>query len=103
VSNDTFVVGIYFRHRIVSWPFGRLDVTRDEISVRSWPAGRRSAAVPRSDVMAISVNKGRAVSMLRIEDVGGIFAHVAVEMPFGLDRIVDKLKNNGYEITAAAR
>jgi hypothetical protein len=98
------MVGIYFRRRrIVSWPFGRLDVTRDEIGVRSWPVGRRSVAVPRGDVTAISVNKGRAVSILRIEDAGGKFADVAVEMPFGFDRIADYLKNNGYDITGSGR
>jgi hypothetical protein len=98
VSNETFVAGLYFRHRIVSWSFGRLDVTRDDIGVRSWPARRRSAAVPRGDVTAISVKRGRAVSTLRIEDTGGEFADIAIEMPFGLDRIVDKLKSNGYEV-----
>ncbi len=99
MPNDKFIVGIYFHHRIVSWPFGRLDVTPEQIGVRSWPAGRRSVAVPRIDVKAISVKRGRAVSTLRIEDAGDRFADVVVEMPFSVDRIVGRLKNYGYEIT----
>jgi hypothetical protein len=57
--------------------------------------------VPRSEVHAISVKKGRAVSTLKIEDAGGKFANVVVEMPFSVERIVDQLKNYGYATMVA--
>lgn len=103
MSTDTFVVGIYFGHRIVSWPFGRLDITREQIGVRSWPIGRRSVMVPRTGVNAISVKKGRAVSSLKVEDVGAEFANVVVEMPFSVGRIICKCENYGYQITSGGR
>lgn len=103
MANDTFIVGIYFQYRIVSWPFGRLDVTPEGIGVRSWPAGSRSVAAPRSEIKAISVKKGRAVSTLRIEDADGKFANVVVEMTYNVDRIISQLKNYGYEITGRGR
>jgi hypothetical protein len=96
---DTFIVGIYFGHRIVSWPFGRLDVTPDQIAVRSWPTGHRSVAVPFNNVKAINIKKGRALSTLTVEDVVGKFKTVAVEMPFAVNRIATQLKKHGYEVT----
>lgn len=99
---DTFIVGIYFGHRIVSWPFGRIDVSRDRIAVRSWPAGRRSIVVSSIHVKSVALKRGRAVSTLRVDDVEGQFANAVVEIPFGADRIMAQLTSCGYQVGAGA-
>jgi hypothetical protein len=103
MSADKFVVSIYFGNRIVSWPFGRLDITPERIGVRSWPVGRRSITVPKSDVTSISVKKGRAVSTLKIADAEGNLGKVVIELPFSLKRIISQFENYDYQLTDGGR
>jgi hypothetical protein len=99
VPGRTFVVGVWVGRRIVSWPFGRLDVNDDSLGVRSRPAfqlRRREAA--KGSVQAISVERRSGTYLLKIRDTADAFSNIIVQMPVGSAKIVDELRKYGYPI-----
>jgi hypothetical protein len=99
MSTKTFIVGVYVGHRVAGWQFGRIDVSPEALSVRSWPYSRfKKRTIRREAVMAVSVKRRRTVPSFRIEDSEGVFSGIAVEMPFGAQRVLAELERCGYSL-----
>jgi glycerol kinase len=99
-----FAVGVYVGRRIVSWPFGRLDVKDDSLSVRSRPSfqlARREAL--RENVEAISIVKRSGTTLLRIRDTGNVFSDIIVQIPLRSAKIVHELRRQGYPVVEEER
>jgi hypothetical protein len=66
MSGRTFVVGVYVGRRIVSWPFGRLDVNSDSLSVRSRPAFQlRRREAFKGSIEGISIERRSGTTFSR--------------------------------------
>jgi hypothetical protein len=96
---QTFTVGARLGRRVAGWPFGRLDVADDALGLRFRPAGRfspRSAA--KDTVVAVRVRRRHLRTFLDIEDSGGVFRDVGLEIPYGVGRLVGELRGRGYPV-----
>jgi hypothetical protein len=95
----TFPVGTYVGRKVAGWPFGRLDVSETEVSVRCWPfAWFTTRSVAKENVAGVSVKRKMARSMLTIDDSAGDFAGVSVEISVGAGKIIDEFKRCGYPV-----
>ena len=97
----TFRVDIFIGHRIVSWPFGRLDVSEQELTVRARPAwmlGPRTAQ--RDRVTSVQIRRRHFVNAITINDRDRTFANVQVSARAGgFCKLEDQLKSCEYPIT----
>ena len=97
----TFAVTAVIGRRIIGWPFGRLDISREFLRVRF---GRKERQAPFSSVTRITCKRtfaGR--SLMRIDDLGGHFHDTRLELVFGSGRIMDELRACGYPVEAVHR
>jgi hypothetical protein len=100
MSSRTFIVGVWVGRRIVSWPFGRLDINDDSLGVRSRPAFQlRGREAVKGSVQTISIKRRSGTTLLKIRDSGDAFSSVIVQMPLGSAKIVDELRRRGYPVT----
>lgn len=91
------MVGARIGHRFVGWPFGRLDISDDALVLRSWPAlGSSPRSAQKPTVMKVSVNRSLQRVLLTIEDSGGVFENIKVEVPYKIEQLMAELRNRGY-------
>lgn len=98
----TFAVTAVIGRRISSWPFGRLEISREFLRARGF--GRRERQAPGSAVTRITCKRDfTGLSRLRIDDVDGHFDDTRLELPVGSRRIMDELRTCGYPVQAVDR
>jgi len=99
MGSKTFAVGAYVERKVAGWPFGRLDIDDDVITVRCAPIPWFSPhRVSRDAITEISIYKNLVLDHLKFEDSGGVFAKVSLDLPVRPRRIIRELQSRGYPI-----
>ena len=96
----TFRVDIFVGHRVVSWFFGRFDVSEEALTVRARPAWMLSPrTAPRGSVNQVLVRRRRFVNVITIDDRIGIFANVNINARVGgSGKLEDQLQRCGFAV-----
>ena len=98
-ATQTFPVGARLGHRMVGWPFGRLDVADDALGLRFWPAPRFSPrSAGKGTIVAVRIRRRYLRTFLDIEDSAGVFRDVGLEIRYGVGRLVSELSCRGYPV-----
>jgi hypothetical protein len=98
----TFAVTAVIGRRVTSWPFGRLDVSREFLRVRG--SGGKERQAPCGSVIRITCKRSFAGrSLMRIDDVGGHFRDTRLELAVGSGRIMEEMRACGYPVEAVDR
>ena len=97
----TFRVDIFVGHRVVSWPFGRLEVSEKALTVRARPAWMLAPrTAQRSCVRQVLIRRRHFVDVITIDDSDGIFAKLNVNARIrGFSELENQLKGCGYSVT----
>jgi hypothetical protein len=78
-----------------SWPFGRLSISDDAITVRTM---FRERSCQKSEITAISLERLGPQSQLLFEDAAGGMPDVAVVLAMRVKGVVDDLRRRGYPV-----
>ena len=95
----SFAVGAYVGRKAAGWPFARLDVADDSITVRCWPLpwfGPRM--VNKRAIIEISLKKNTVLDHLKFIDSENSFARVSVDLPIRPKRVISELRARGYPV-----
>ena len=96
----SFAVGAYVGRKAASWPFARLDVADDSITVRCWPLPWFGAHTARKNtILEISLQKNLVLDHLKFQDSEKSLAGVSVDLPIRPKRVISELKARGYPVT----
>jgi hypothetical protein len=96
----TFAVTAVIGRLITSWPFGRLDISREFLRVRV----RQERQAACRTVTLVTCKRARARrSLMRIDDLGGHFRDTRLELAMRSGRIMDELRVCGYPVEAVDR
>lgn len=99
MRRKTFAVGAYVGCKAAGWPFGRLDIDDDMITVRCAPIPWFSPlSVSREAITEISIYKNRVLDHLKFNDSGAVFAKVSLDLPVRPRRIIKELRSRGYPL-----
>jgi hypothetical protein len=96
----TFSVQIFVGHRVVSWPFGKLDISDEAITVRSRPAWmlKRRTASHRT-INRVLIRHHWAQKVITIEDTDGVFSKINVNSQLmGYGKLQAQLEHCGYVV-----
>lgn len=77
------------------WPFGRLYVSDEAISVRTLS---REKTCPKSEITDISLERLGLQNQLLFEDAAGEMADVAVGLAMRVKGVVGELRRRGYPV-----
>lgn len=90
----SFVVSVIIGHLVGSpWPFGRLHISDQTITVRSM---FRERTCPRSEITDISLERLGPRNQLLFEDAAGKMAGVAVVLAMRVKGVTGELRRRGY-------
>jgi hypothetical protein len=95
----SFAVGAYVGRKAAGWPFGRLDVADDNITVRCWPLpwfGPQTMS--KETIIEISLEKSLTLDHLKFVDSENSFTKVSVDLPVRSKRAISELKARGYPV-----
>jgi len=93
----SFAVGAYVGRKAAGFPFARLDVADDSITVRCWPLPWFGAhTVSKNAILEISLQKNLVLDHLKFIDSDECFARVSVDLPIRPKRVISELKARGY-------
>lgn len=96
----TFRVEIFAGHRVVPLLHGRLDVSEDALTVRAWPGWMLTPRTARREtVRCVQVKHRRAVKVITIDDAGGVFTKMNVNvLARGYSKLHALLRHLGYVV-----
>ena len=95
-KQKTFVVSVIIGNFVGSpWPFGRLYICDEAITVRTI---FRERNCPRSEITDVSLERLGPQNQLLFQDVAGRMAGVAVVMAMKVSGVVDELRRRGYPV-----
>jgi hypothetical protein len=96
-DRKTFVVSVLIgRFAGTPWPFGRLYVSDEGVTVRS---GFRERSCPRSEITDIFLERLGPQNQLLFEDVSGKLADVSIVIVMRVRGVVGELHRCGYPVT----
>ncbi len=99
MSRRTFVAEIWTPHRIIQWPFGRLDVSSNEIVVRAWRGTRfQPRVVARDNIDLVMAERMWNVIVFRFKSSDESLADVKVILSMNYRRAIAELKDCGYAV-----
>jgi hypothetical protein len=98
----TFAVTAVIGRRVTSWPFGRLDVSRECLRVRGFGSKERHAPVT-SVTRIICERSFFGLSSMWIDDLAGHFGDTRLDLATSSGRIMDELRDCGYLVEAVDR
>jgi hypothetical protein len=95
-NQKTFVVSAIIGHFVgTSWPFGRLHISDDMITVRTM---FRKRSCPKSQITDISLQRLGPQNQLLFEDPAGRMADVAVVLAMRVRDVLGELRRRGYPV-----
>jgi hypothetical protein len=95
----SFRVGARVGHKISARPFGRLDISADELRVWCWPvAWFKPRSVSRETITEIIVDTKFSRPFLKIHDTEGRFENVLIDLVGRAGRISHELRRHGYQV-----
>ena len=95
-NRKTFVVSVIMGHFFCSpWPFGRLYISGEEITVRTI---FREKTCPKSEITDISLERLGPQNQLVFDDAAGKMAGVAVVLAMRVKGVVSELQRLGYPV-----
>jgi hypothetical protein len=96
-SHTTFLVSAAIGHQLVgtTWPFGRLDVSDDAVTVRTMLKER---TCPKSEIGGISLAWFGPQKQLVFDDAAGKMANVTVLLAMRIKGVVGELQRRGYPV-----
>lgn len=95
-NRKTFVVSVIIGRAFGSpWPFGRLHVSDETITVRTM---FREKTCPKSEITEISLERLGPQNQLLFEDAGGKMTGVAVVLAVRVKSVVGELRRLGYPV-----
>jgi hypothetical protein len=99
MKGRTFAVGAYVGRKAAGWPFARLDVSDDRLTVRCWPLPWfRPRTVSKEEIAAVEVGKNTVIDHLSFQVEGGAFEKVSIDLPVRPKRVIRELKARGYVV-----
>lgn len=95
-NRKTFVVSVIMGHAFGSpWPFGRLHISDESITVRTV---FREKTCPKSAITEISLERLGPQNQLLFEDAAGKMAGVTVALAMRVEGVVGELRRRGYPV-----
>lgn len=96
----TFSVQIFVGHRVVSWPFGKFDISDEAITVRARPAWMlKPRTASRDTVRCVLVRHHWAQKVITVDDANGVFTKINVNSRLtGFGKLQAQLEHCGYVI-----
>jgi hypothetical protein len=95
-DRKTFVVSAMIGHFVGSpWPFGRLRISDDAITVRTLS---REKTCPKSEITDISLERFGPQNRLLFEDAAGKMTDVTVVLAMRVRGVVGELRSRGYSV-----
>ncbi len=93
----SFAATVRVRRRIAGAPFGRLDISDEGVTIRSWfPAWIGSLSAPKATITEVTVYGWPAI-YIKFIDNHGTLADMAVN-PVGSRRVIRELRARGYPV-----
>jgi len=95
-SPKTFIVSTLIGHLVgTPWPFGRLEISDEAITVRT---AFRERTCPKSEITDISLERLGPNYQLLFEDATGKMANVVVVLAMRVKGVVGELRSRGYPV-----
>ncbi len=99
-DTKTFGVEVHAGRKVAGWPFGRLSISNEELTIRSSPLRWiRARSASRDAVGQISVHRWGPLDILKFADASSAFSSVVLVLPVCPTRIVKELREHGYTVT----
>ncbi len=96
-SANTFAATVRVRRRMAGAPFGRLDISDERVTVRSWlPAWIGPHSVPRATITEVTVYGWPAI-YIKFTDDHGTLLDVVVN-PVRSGRVIREFHARGYPV-----
>lgn len=95
----TFIVELHVGHKAAGYPWGRLDIDDEALTVRCIPLPWFApCTAQRSDIQEITVGWAFNIPRMRFGGSGLGHKKVAVFMPYKSRQILDELRQRGYPV-----
>jgi hypothetical protein len=96
----TFYVQFFFGRRVVSFPFGLLDIADGSITARAWPSWQmRARSATKESIRHLTIRHSWQFKAMTIDDTAGVFDGLVIyHQTIGYKKLRNELERCGYVV-----